>query len=507
MTTTEGPLQLPLKCPLVINGEEGTASTGKLFDRENPADYRQTVTTAEEGDAGDMRSAIDAARTAFDNNSGNWVNNYKLREKALYQTGELIRANAKELAAIVRLEVGMPERQAVVHVTAAADIFEFYAGYASKLYGETTFLPSGSMINLVKEPIGVVGLITPWNFPLTQTARKVAPALAVGCTLVLKPASYTPYSTYQLVKLLHQAAVPNGVVNFVTGPGRVVGNEMVRSPKVDKVSFTGETGTGKGIAAEAALEVKRISLELGGKAPYMVFEDADQDAAARAAIFGMFRNAGQACGATTRLLLHESIHDSMLERVVGLAKAIRVGDPAQESTDMGPLISRSQETTVQEYVKWGVDAGFELVTGGNKLEGAEFEHGYYMDPTIFDNVDNSSRLGQEEIFGPVVIVTTFKDEEEAVELANDVPYGLVAGLWSSDYVRSMRVARRIRAGTVWICDNYAQPVEGIWGGFKQSGIGRELGPYGIDDFVEIKQIFTDGTGLSMKPAYRQVIKD
>ena len=239
MSTTEGTLQLPLKCPLVINGEEGTASTGRRFDRENPADNRQTVTTAEEGDAGDMRSAIDAARTAFDSNSGSWVNNYKLREKVLYQTGELIRANAKELAAIVRLEVGMPERQAVVHVTAAADIFEFYAGYASKLYGETTFLPSGSMINLVKEPVGVVGLITPWNFPLTQTARKVAPALAVGCTLVLKPASYTPYSTYQLVKLLHQASVPKGVVNFVTGPGRVVGNEMVRSPKVDKVSFTG----------------------------------------------------------------------------------------------------------------------------------------------------------------------------------------------------------------------------------------------------------------------------
>ena len=499
--------QLPLGCPLIINGEEGSSSSGKQFNRENPADNRVTVTVAEEGTASDMRAAIDAARDAFDGNAGGWLNNYKLRERVLYQTGELIRKNAEQLAAIVRLEVGMPARQAAGHVTVAADIFEFYAGYAGKLYGESFFQPSGSMINLIKEPIGVVGLITPWNFPLTQSARKIAPALAVGCTLVLKPASYTPRSTFELAKLLQEAGAPPGVVNFVTGPGEIIGNEMVRSPKVDKVSFTGETGTGKRIAAEAAMEVKRISLELGGKAPYVVFEDSDLEAAARAAIFGMFRNAGQACGATTRLLVQDSIHDSLLERVVALARAIEVGEPALQSTDMGPLVSKSQETTVQHYIKVGLDSGFPLVTGGNKLQGDGFDHGYYVEPTIFDNVDNSSALGQEEVFGPVVAVTSFTDEEEAVQLANDVPYGLVAGVWSGDYVRSMRVARRIRAGTVWIWDNYAQPVEGIWGGYKQSGIGRELGPYGLDDFVEVKQIYTDGTGLSMKPAYRQVIKD
>ena len=500
-------VQIPLSCNLIIDGVEGRSSSGKQFSRENPADFRQTVTVAEEGDESDIRAAIDAARHAFDDNVDNWVNNYKLRERVLFRVGELIRANADRLAAIVRLEVGMPKRQAVGHVAVAADIFDYYAGYAGKLYGESFFLPTGSMINLIKEPMGVVGLITPWNFPLTQSARKVAPALAVGCTLVLKPASYTPASSYELVKLLHEAGIPKGVVNFVSGPGAVVGMEMVRSPKVDKVSFTGETGTGKRIAATAAADVKRISLELGGKAPYVVFEDSDFDAASRAAIFGMFRNAGQACGATTRLLIQESIHDGFLKQVVDLAKRIEVGDPASESTDMGPMISRTQEATVQEYIKYGVDEGFNLVLGGNKLHGDEFEHGYYMEPTIFDNVDNSSRIGQEEIFGPVVVVTTFKDEEEAVRLANDVPYGLVAGVWSGDYIRAMRVARRIRAGTVWIWDNYAQPVEGIWGGFKQSGIGRELGPYGLDDFVEIKQIFTDGTGLATKPIYRQVIKE
>ncbi len=499
--------QMPFRCPLVINGKEGSSSSGKQFQRENPADNRVTVTAAEEGTASDMRAAIDAARRAFDTNTEGWTTNHKIRERVLYRTGELIRANAERLAAIVRLEVGMPIRQATGHVTAAADIFDFYAGYAGKLYGESFFQPSGSMINLIKEPMGVVGLITPWNFPLTQTARKVAPALAVGCTLVLKPASYTPQSTYELVKLLHEAGAPAGIVNFVTGPGDVIGVEMVRNPGIDKISFTGETGTGKRIAAEAAMNVKRISLELGGKAPFVVFEDSDLDAAARAAVFGMFRNAGQACGATTRLLVQDNVHDSFLEQVVSLTKAIEVGQPEEQSTDMGPLVSKNQENTVQQYIRTGLDSGFSLVTGGNKLDGGFFDHGYYVDPTIFDNVDNSSALGQEEIFGPVVAVTSFHEEEEAVELANDVPYGLVAGVWSGDYVRAMRVARRIRAGTVWIWDNYAQPVEGIWGGFKESGVGRELGPYGLDDFIEVKQIYTDGTGLSTKPAYRQVIKD
>lgn len=505
MTSVEA--QIPFRCPLLINGEEGSSSSGKQFLRENPADNRVKVTAAAEGTASDMRAAIDTARRAFDTNVESWTTNHKIRERVLFRTGELIRANAERLAAIVRLEVGMPIRQATGHVTAAADIFDFYAGYAGKLYGESFFQPSGSMINLVKEPMGVVGLITPWNFPLTQTARKVAPALAVGCTLVLKPASYTPQSTFELVKLLHEAGAPAGIVNFVTGPGDVIGVEMVRNPGIDKISFTGETGTGKRIAAEAAMNVKRISLELGGKAPFVVFEDSDLDAAARAAVFGMFRNAGQACGATTRLVVQDNIHDAFLEQVVSLTKAIEVGQPEQQTTDMGPLVSKNQENTVQQYIRTGLDSGFSLVAGGNKLTGDFFDHGYYVEPTIFDNVDNSSALGQEEIFGPVVSVTSFHEEEDAVELANDVPYGLVAGVWSGDYVRAMRVARRIRAGTVWIWDNYAQPVEGIWGGFKESGVGRELGPYGLDDFIEVKQIYTDGTGLATKPAYRQVIKD
>jgi betaine-aldehyde dehydrogenase len=500
-------LLLPLYCPLVVDGQEGKASSGRQFKRENPADVRQVATVAEEGSQADARAAIDAARTAFDSNAGNWIYNYKLREQTLLRTAQLIRANADRLARVVSLEVGMPMRQAVPHVGAAADVFEFYAGLAGKLYGESFTLPSGSMINLVKEPVGVVGMITPWNFPLTQTARKVAPALAAGCTIVIKPASYTPAATYELVKLIQETSIPRGVLNLVPGPGNVVGAEIIASKKVDKISFTGETGTGKRIGAQAGMEVKRVSLELGGKAPYVIFDDAEVDAAARAAIFGMFRNAGQACGATTRLLVQESIHDRFLERVVELTRKLEVGHPSRPSTDMGPLISLSQERVVHEFIQYGVDKGFRLVTGGHKLTGDGWDHGYYVEPTIFDHVDNASRLGQEEIFGPVVAVTTFRDEAEAVELANAVDFGLVAGVWSADYPRALRVARRIRAGTVWIWDNYAQPVEGIWGGYKQSGMGRELGFHGLNDFIEIKQIFTDGTGLAMKPPYGQVIKE
>ena len=507
MATDIGSLQIPLSSLLLINGEEGPATGGEKFYRENPADTRQVATAAAKGSAEDARAAIDAARRAFDSNIDNWIYNYKLREQVLYRTAQLIRENAARLAEVVSLEVGMPIRQAIAHVGAAADIFEFYAGLAGKLYGECFTLPNGSMINLVKEPIGVIGMITPWNFPLTQTARKVAPALAVGCTVVVKPASYTPATTYELVKLMHQTGLPKGVVNLVSGPGTVVGAEIVTSRKVDKISFTGESGTGKDIAVQAARDIKRISLELGGKAPYVVFDDADMEGASRAAVFGMFRNAGQACGATTRLLVQESVHDEFLAKVVDLSRKIKVGIPTEESTNMGPLISASQEQVVQEYIEFGLDAGFDMVTGGHKLQGGVFDHGYYLEPTIFDGVDNSSRLSQEEIFGPVVVVTTFNDEEEAIHLANDVEFGLVAGVWTADYPRAMRVARRIQAGTVWIWDNYAQPVEGIWGGYKQSGIGRELGYYGLDDFQEVKQIFTDGTGLTMKPPYSQVIPE
>src|SRR5256712_2305714 len=497
MAPDDDSFRLPLYCPLIVNGEEGKAASGRQFKRENPADVRQVATIAEQGTLEDARAAIDASRTAFDGNVDNWIYNYKLREQALFRTARLARDNAGRLARGVSLEVGMPMRQAVPHIAAAADIFDFYGGLAGKLYGESFTLPGGSTINLVKEPVGVVGMITPWNFPLTQTARKVAPAIAAGCTIVIKPASYTPAATYELVKLMHQTGLPRGVLNLVPGPGNIVGSEIITNKKVDKISFTGETSTGKMIGAQAGMEVKRVSLELGGKAPYVIFDDADVEAAARAAIFGMFRNAGQACGATTRLLIQEGIHDRFLSRVVELTRKIEVGHPSKPSTDMGPLISSSQERVVLDYIKIGLDAGFDLVAGGHKVSGDGYDHGYYVEPTIFDRVDNASKLGQEEIFGPVVAVTTFRDEDEAVELANAVDFGLVAGAWSADHPRAMRVARRIRAGTVWIWDNYAQPVEGIWGGDQEGSMGGGPGLTRLNDFLGVKQTFHEGTGPAL----------
>src|SRR5437667_11880799 len=254
-------LRLPLTCPLIINGEEGKSASGRQFKRENPADARQVATIAEQGTQEDARAAIDAARIAFDGNVGNWIYNYKLREQVLLRTAQLIRDNADRVGRVVSLEVGMPMRQAGPHIAAAADIFDFYGGLAGKLYGESFTLPGGSMINLVKEPVGVVGMITPWNFPLTQTARKVAPALAAGCTIVIKPASFTPAATYELVRLINQTGLPKGVLNLVPGPGSVVGSEIITNKKVDKISFTGETGTGKRIGAQAGMEVKRVTRE------------------------------------------------------------------------------------------------------------------------------------------------------------------------------------------------------------------------------------------------------
>src|SRR3989475_4033566 len=448
-------LPLPLYCPLVINGEEGKAASGRKFNRENPADFRQLATVAEEGTEEDARAAIDAAPPAFDSHVGNWIYNSKLREQVLLRAAQLTRANADRRARVVRLEVGMPMRQAVPHVAAAADIFDFYAGLAGKLYGESFTLPTGSTINLVKEPVGVVGMITPWNFPLTQTARKVAPALAAGCTIVIKPASFTPAATYELVRLINQTGLPKGVLNLVPGPGSVVGSEIITNKKVDKISFTGETGTGKRIGAQAGMEVKRVSLELGGKAPYLIFDDADVEAASRAAIFGMFRNAGQACGATAPLPVHEGIHDRFLGRVVELTKKIEVGHPSKQATDMAPLISSSQERVVQDYIKLGLDAGFDLVTGGHKLSGHEYDHGYYVEPTIFDRVDNSSRLGQEEIFGPVVAVATVRGEAEAVAPAHDGDFRVGAGGGGGGHPPAHPGAPREPARPGWVLEDHA----------------------------------------------------
>lgn len=499
-------LNLPLPVGAIIHNEPLMLAGGRTTERENPAQTDQVVTVAAEGTRELTQAAISAARHAFDSNVKGWSTNSRMREGVLRKTAELMRANASRLAAIVSLEVGMPIRQATPHVAAAADVFDFYAGYSSKIYGEAMVLPNGSWVNLLREPVGVVGMVLPWNFPLTQAARKVAPAMAVGCTMVLKPASYTSASTYELVKLLIEAGAPAGVVNLVSGPGSTVGNELVENAHVDKLSFTGSTEIGKGVMRQAAASLKRISLELGGKNPFVLMEDADLDAAANSLVFGMFRNAGQACGATSRLLVQSTVKEAFLERVMRKVEALQTGAPADIATDMGPVISRNQERNILKFIHNAKAAGAELLCGGHKLEGEAWDKGYFIAPTVFDNVQPSSELAKEEVFGPVLAVMDFSDEDHAIHLANDSIFGLTASLWTGNQARALRMSRRIQAGTVWLGDAYTQPVEGIWGGFKQSGLGRELGPYGVEDFVEIKQVYTDATGLTMKPHYGQVLK-
>ncbi|MFM7204742.1 MAG: aldehyde dehydrogenase family protein [Myxococcota bacterium] len=500
-------LTLPMRVGAIIQNEQVLFSNGPYSNRENPADVREVVTTADEGSRELTRSAIASARHAFNRDIKGWVSNANLREQVLRQTAVLMRANAKRLAAVVSLEVGMPMRQALPHVAAAADVFDFYAGYATKIYGEAILLPNGSLVNLLREPVGVVGMVLPWNFPLTQAARKVAPAMAVGCTMVIKPASYTAASTYELAKLLMEAGAPPGVVNFVSGPGATVGDELVENPEIDKLSFTGSTGVGRRVMQRAAVSLKRVSLELGGKNPFVLMEDADLDAAANSLVFGMFRNAGQACGATSRLLVHDKVHGKFMNKVLAKVAKLRVGSPKDTSTDMGPVISRGQEQSILKFIENARKDGAELLCGGHKLTTEEHAHGYFIAPTIFDKVDPASELAKEEVFGPMLAVTSFHDEDEAVQLANDSIFGLTASVFTGNQARALRLSRRIQAGTVWLGDAYTQPVQGIWGGFKQSGLGRELGPYGVEDFVEVKQVYTDGTGLTMKPHYGQILKD
>lgn len=499
-------IQLPLQVPLFIDGAAQAPAGGPVTRRENPARTEQIVTEAAEGTVEHARAAIAAARRAFDENRRGWVSDARAREQVLRRTAALVREHAPRLARIVSLEVGMPMRQANPHVAATADIFDFYAGYATKMYGEAVVLGNGSLVNLLKEPVGVVGMVLPWNFPLTQAARKIAPALAVGCTAVLKPSGYTSASTWALVELMQQAGTPDGVLNFVPGPGSTVGQELVDSAEVDKLSFTGSTDNGKRILARAAQSLKRVSLELGGKNPCLVFGDADLDAAAQGTVFGMFRNAGQACGSVSRLLVQREVHQALLERIVALVGALRVGAPASLETDMGPVISRGQEKSILGYIEQARAQGFRLVCGGGKPEGAEYADGYFIAPTIFDGVHPDSALAKEEVFGPVLAVMPFGDEAEAVRMANDSIFGLTASVWTQNQARALRVARKVQAGTVWLSDAYTQPVEGIWGGYKQSGLGRELGPYGVEDFVEVKQIYVDGTGQVKKPHYAQVVK-
>jgi acyl-CoA reductase-like NAD-dependent aldehyde dehydrogenase len=477
---------------LLINGQEVAPRSGEMMERRYPANNEVTVARFPKASEEDVDAAIQAARTAFDN--GSWSNApARNRAAVLRRTADKIRSEQNDLARLLASEVGKPLSEAGIEVALTADVFEYYAGLALDIKGQVVSNYINDAIGMIlKEPVGVVGIITPWNFPMLLATWKIAPALAVGCTTVIKPASYTPCTTYELGRILTESGAPAGVVNVVTGSGKTVGDRIAASPLVDKVAFTGSTEVGQQVMRAAASNVKKISLELGGKSPNVVFADSNLQGAVIGALFGIYMNAGQVCQAGSRLLVEESVHDQFLNMFSNFVAGVKVGDPMDPATRMGPVVSDSQLDTVESYVKAGNDENATLVRGGKRLTGEGYDKGYFYEPTIFDQVDNRMKIAQEEIFGPVLSVIPFKDADEALRLANDTMYGLAAAVWTKDIDKAFKFAKGIKAGTVWINSYHAAGTLGVplmpFGGYKQSGIGRELGQEGMEMFMETKSV-------------------
>ncbi|MEM1947674.1 MAG: aldehyde dehydrogenase family protein [Candidatus Caldarchaeum sp.] len=490
---------------LFIDGEEVEPSSGNYFERRNPGNEEEVIAHVADG-VMDVGAAVDAARRAFDRDVGGWVSDYRLRARVLLKTAELLRQNLDIFAEMESLFVGKTIRTSRnSDVPRAAELLEFYAGLADKILGTSQILRTGDLVAVVRQPVGVVVAITPWNFPLVILCRQIAPALAAGCTVVVKPASFTPASAFELAKLFMKAGAPKGVFNVVTGGGQTVGSSLIRNEKVDAINFTGETSTGKWIMERAASSLKRVILELGGKNPNIVFEDADLERAANAVTYGAYANNGESCAAGSRLLVQSSVKEKFVKMIVERVKNIRVGYQLDEKSDLGPLVSRKQLEAVLEYVGAAIAEGLKIAYGGNRLTDGFYARGNYVQPTVVDDTPRESKLFREEIFGPVLTVTEFRDEDEAVELANATIYGLAAGVWSSDVGKAMRVAERVKAGAVWINTYYTLPVEMPWGGFKQSGIGRNNTVLAIEHYLEAKGIYVDSQTGSMRPYYRLVL--
>ena len=468
-----------------IGGRWVRASDGRTREVVNPTDG-SVISSVPEATPADVGSAVAAARAARD--TGPWPQLLaRDRGTLLLKAAEAIRRLAAELAQTDTRNMGKPIVEAEFDVADAAHCFEYYGGLATKIHGETLEVPDNALSLVVREAVGVVGQIIPWNYPLLMAAWKVAPALAAGCTVVLKPAEQTPLSALMLARILESLDLPPGVVNVVTGDGPTAGAALVTDPRVDKIAFTGGVDTGRAVIKGAADTIKRMSIELGGKNPNIVFADADFEAAVDGALFGAFANQGEVCSAGSRLLVQRSIYDRMLQALSDKVPRIRLGDPLDRETKMGPLVTREHQQKVLDYIEVGRGEG-RLITGGSVPAGTAFSKGFFVAPTIFADVDNRARIAQEEIFGPVLVVIPFDDEAEAVRLANDTPYGLAGAVWTRDVFRGIRVLKQIRAGILWLNTYHPTYNEAPWGGYKQSGFGRELGPYGLEQYLETKQI-------------------
>jgi betaine-aldehyde dehydrogenase len=474
----------PFQYQLWINGKEVPSGSGNKFDRKSPS-HGVVVGEYARADAADVDAAVKAARDAFDKGPWPWTPGAE-RMKVLLGATELIRQQKQELALIETLESGKPIAQARDEVDWTADLWEYAASLCRNIHGDTYNALGESMLGLVvREPIGVVGMVTPWNFPLLIVSQKLPFALAAGCTCVVKPSELTSGTTLRLGQILADAGLPNGIANIVSGFGDPVGARLSSHPDVDMMSFTGSTNVGKAVINAARGNVKKVELELGGKNPQIIFADADLAAAADAAVFGICFNQGECCNSGSRLIVQRPIVDEFVRKLVELVREVPIGDPLDEKTKIGAIASQEQFTKILGYIDQGQKAGAKLQLGGKSLP---ILNGQFIEPTIFDAVTPDMAIAKEEIFGPVLSVLAFDTAEQAIEMANDTNYGLSASVWTSDFDMALSASRRIRAGTVWVNTFLEGYPELPFGGFKESGQGREVGRFAIEEFTELKTI-------------------
>jgi aldehyde dehydrogenase (NAD+) len=477
----------PLK--LFIDGKWQEPVTDRTIAVMNPA-TGETLTTVPDAGPEDVDRAVEAARRSFE--SGAWRRmDASKRERIIWRVGELIEKNKEELAALETLENGKTYREALRgDLPPTWDIFYYYAGWTRKIYGETIPVDRNFLNYTLREPVGVVGMITPWNYPMMLAGWKMAPALATGCSMVLKPSELTPLTTFKLAEYCLEAGVPEGVVNVVTGYGATAGEALGRHMDVDKIAFTGSIRSARALLkASGESNLKRLSLELGGKSPNIVFPDAELERAMKAAFWGIYMNKGEVCSAGSRLLVHEKVYDEFVSKLADRARRMKLGDPLDPASEMGSQISQVQLDKILGYVQSGRDEGARLVCGGERDAEGGKARGFFVKPTVFADVRPGMKIAQEEIFGPVLAALKFRDADEAAEIANGTIYGLASAVWTRDIGVAHRLAQRIKAGSVWInaynCFDSASP----FGGYKQSGFGREMGPHALESYTQVKSVW------------------
>jgi acyl-CoA reductase-like NAD-dependent aldehyde dehydrogenase len=474
---------------LFINGQRQEAADGRTIDVVNPA-TGDLLTTVPDGQGCDIDRAVGAARDSFERKSWRGMDPSK-KEKILWDISEVLLKHREELAVLESMENGKTVREAGgADVDPAIDAFRYYAGWVRKIYGETIPVDGPFLNYTLREPVGVVGGIVPWNYPLQIAAWKVAPALACGCSVVLKPSEWTPLTALKLAEYCQEAGLPDGVLNVVTGYGQTAGEALTLHMDVDKISFTGSIRTARRLLqASGESNLKRLSLELGGKSPNIIFPDCDMQEALKSAFWGIFANKGEICSAASRLLVHEDVYDQFVGELVTRAQKLKVGDPLDKSTQMGSQVSGRQMERILDYIKAGQAEGAKLMCGGERdTEGAKSK-GFFVKPTIFSEVQRDMKIAQEEIFGPVLCALKFRDAEEAVEIANCTIYGLVSAVWTRDIKLAHRMAADIKAGSVWINTYNGFDTASPFGGYKQSGFGRDLGSYALEQYTNIKSVW------------------